>query len=400
MVAVRSGAEDFFGSVSSAEGYRWTPPQRAGNARPPRTPAPTSHATRRSCVARAFGWLLTFAGLLAALFCGVQGYRVSHANSRPIAELRPGQKVVTDASHAALAAADADPLLAGLPKSEQVDPLTWKLIRLRAELTWDDGTLDDVNVETLQPPEWLAENSIRVGGDAPIPLDLVEMGLPDDLRARVLEIAPCPPIQPGPGRIVLTTVNHSNADVLELTLRDARGRQDTVRTTSGHKFYSASRTAWLSAADLREGELLDGSNAPVTLTASRRLPGIHRVFNMTVQGDHVYRVGELRTLVHNDCLSYARSVLGRRPNGAIIQMRLAGVPQTGPLPGYPVTGLHGMRDRVSAYIHCFHLENGVLRDPAHPRGILVEAWLAEYARLNGMSITQVLDNINFLPYIP
>jgi hypothetical protein len=34
----------------------------------------------------------------------------------------------------------------------KVDPATWKKIRLRALASWDDGTVDDVNVETLQPP--------------------------------------------------------------------------------------------------------------------------------------------------------------------------------------------------------------------------------------------------------
>ncbi len=34
-------------------------------------------------------------------------------------------------------------------------------------------------------------------------LPLVEMGLPEDLRAEVLTIEPCPPIAEGPGKVVL-----------------------------------------------------------------------------------------------------------------------------------------------------------------------------------------------------
>lgn len=75
---------------------------------------------------------------------------------------------------------------------------------------WADGTVDDVNVRTLQPPEWLEAFDARVGAEVPLPLDLVEMGLPADLTAKVLSIEPCPPIDDGPGRVVLTTVKHLN----------------------------------------------------------------------------------------------------------------------------------------------------------------------------------------------
>jgi hypothetical protein len=31
------------------------------------------------------------------------------------------------------------------------------------------------------------------------------------------------------------------------------------------------------------------------------LPGIHRVYNLTVEGEHVYYVGEYYALAHNNC---------------------------------------------------------------------------------------------------
>jgi hypothetical protein len=238
---------------------------------------------------------------------------VSHDTTQTIADLRVGQKVITDAPWQALAAdresqveresGEAHKAAVTLPPDERVDPATWKLVRLRAELRWDDGTLDDVNVETLQAPEWLLANGVRVGGQVPIPLDLVEMGLPGNLQAAVLAIEPCPAIASGPGRIVLTTVNHLNADVYELTIRDSHGRQETIRTTGGHKFYSATRNAWISAAQLQPREQLYGLAGPLHVVSLKRLPGAQRVYNMSVQGEHVYRVSCLAALVHNqNCL--------------------------------------------------------------------------------------------------
>ncbi|MCL4207998.1 MAG: DUF2380 domain-containing protein, partial [Pirellulaceae bacterium] len=153
---------------------------------------------------------------------------------------------------------------------------------------------------TLQPPEWLSMHNIRIGGPAPLPLDLLEMGLPQDLGATVLAIEPCPPLVPDAGQTVLTTVNHLSDDVHELTIRDSQGNRETIRTTSGHKFYSTTRTAWLAASDLQPGEHLDSHAGSLELVSFHPYPGRHRVYNLTVQNDHVYRVSNLAALVHNN----------------------------------------------------------------------------------------------------
>jgi len=181
----------------------------------------------------------------------------------------------------------------------QVDPTTWRKLVLRAEEVWDDGTIDDINVETLQPPEWLTEHNVRVGASVPMPLDLVEMGLPETLHAQVLAVEPCPPIRCGPGRVVLTTVNHLNNYVLELTMEDSSGWRRTIRPTGFHKFYSLSQQDWISAEQLRTGEQLQGLARAITVRAMRRVPGTHRVYNLTIEGEHVYNVSVLGALTHN-----------------------------------------------------------------------------------------------------
>ncbi|GIW98369.1 MAG: hypothetical protein KatS3mg111_1702 [Pirellulaceae bacterium] len=179
-------------------------------------------------------------------------------------------------------------------------PETHKLLTIQRFQVWEDGTVDDINVRTVQSNQWCEAVEASEGAEVPLPLDLVDMGLPEGLTGTVLSIQQCPQPPPGPGRLVLTTVNHLNRDVIELDLRGPDGRLETLRPTGNHKFYSVTRNAWLSAAELVEGEQLDGVGGLVTVVARRTLPGTHRVYNLTVQGEHLYRVATSGVLVHNN----------------------------------------------------------------------------------------------------
>ncbi len=126
------------------------------------------------------------------------------------------------------------------------------------------------------------------------------MGLPQGLLARVQSNDPCPALAQRPGRVVLTTVSHLNSNVWEIDLADERGMARTIRPTGTHKFYNASRREWTSAKDLKPGERLRGILGSAAVRSVARVPGVHRVYNMTVEADHVYRVSDLCVLVHND----------------------------------------------------------------------------------------------------
>ncbi len=184
-----------------------------------------------------------------------------------------------------------------------VDPATWNRLHLRAEAVWDDGTIDDINIATLQSPEWIVRHEARVGATVPIPLDLVEMGLPVDMRAKVLAIERCPAIEAGAGRVVLTTVNHLNRDAYQITVEDAQGRREVSRPTGLHKFYRPTDGQWISAREIQPGDKLrDVNGHAITVVSVQPLPGVHRVYNLTVEGEHVYHVSTLGLLVHNnDC---------------------------------------------------------------------------------------------------
>jgi len=139
----------------------------------------------------------------------------------------------------------------------------------------------------------------RVGGLVPLPVDLLDMGLPSDVYGTVTSNEPCPTITAGPGRLVLTTVSHLNRDVRELALQGASG-SEVVRPTGLHKFYREHSGEWVSAQDLLPGEILRGKFGPVTVTGNLALPGVHRVYNLTVEGEHTYEVSNLGVVVHNN----------------------------------------------------------------------------------------------------
>jgi hypothetical protein len=201
-----------------------------------------------------------------------QPYAVHHQS---IDHVRVGQRVLTP--HTDL----------GRSTPTSVNPATWKLVTMRLISRWPDGTQDDTQIQTLQPPVWLQEQHVAVGARVAVPLDLEEMGVPD-APAEVLAIAPCPKIDDGPGRVVLTTVNHLNNFLFDLKVQGERAPPQALKVTGWHKLYSQDRQDWVSVCDLHEGEALQGHDGPLQVASLGRLPGTIRVYNLTVEDEHVY----------------------------------------------------------------------------------------------------------------
>src|SRR5262249_8722175 len=150
----------------------------------------------------------------------------------PIESLRVGQRVVTRSEED------------GSEQPSAVDAATWRKVHLRADTAWDDGTVDIIDVETLQPPEWVAQHLAQVGADGPRRLGRVEMGRPADWRAGVAANEPCPSIAKGPGRVVLTTVDHLNHDIRKLSFADSQSRAQVLYPTGLHKFKKVDGGRW------------------------------------------------------------------------------------------------------------------------------------------------------------
>src|SRR5487761_1215010 len=298
-------------STAAAQEARRRPKQAKRTAQATRLESPSGEPRRhprRAASSRHTGaaWLVACL-VLAALFglrppaapqpatlgsargVGISAAAPRHV-TRSIEEIRVGQRVLGE-----------NPDLAEWEHGTQtaVDPAAWRLVRLRAEGRWDDGTLDTVEVETLQPLSWIAASGARVGRSVPIPCDLEELALPLDLHGTVTAIEPCPMLEDGLGHLVQLTVNHLNNTVYDLVVAESAGRSETINPTGIHRFYSDTRRDWVAAQNLRIGETLRGLDGPLTVARLSRRPGTDRVYNMAVEGEHVYHVSAAGALVHN-----------------------------------------------------------------------------------------------------
>ncbi len=182
-----------------------------------------------------------------------------------------------------------------------VSPSSWKRLMLRLQKNRGDGTADVVMVDILQPAYWISKFSAQVGAKVPIPPDLEELGLTDDPDARfdVMAVGPCPPIRDGPGRVVIATPTHLNNYIFELEVEEITGHREILHPTGIHRFWSEDRNRWVRTDKLQPGEHLRGRCAPVTVISTRQHFGVDRVYNLTVEGEHVYFVSGVDLLTHN-----------------------------------------------------------------------------------------------------
>lgn len=91
----------------------------------------------------------------------------------------------------------------------------------------------------------------------------------------------------------------SNNDLYEVSFVEGG---TPLRGTGGHPLYSLDRDSWVSVRDLQVGERLQTAEGAVTIEALEKVRGLHRVYNLEVEGDHDYLVGEAGARTHNTCL--------------------------------------------------------------------------------------------------
>jgi hypothetical protein len=77
------------------------------------------------------------------------------------------------------------------------------------------------------------------------------------------------------------------------------GEGKPVGVTGTHPFWSEDRRAWMPAKDLRVGERLRGLGGASGVRALALRGRPEPVYNIEVEGDHCYRVGQQGLLVHN-----------------------------------------------------------------------------------------------------
>lgn len=130
--------------------------------------------------------------------------------------------------------------------------------------------------------------------------------------AIVVAIELCPPIAPGPGRVVLTTTKRYGQPVLALQLAESG---EALELTPGHRLFSEVRADWVPAADLKIGEELRTQSGRVTLSRIAELNGLHTVFNLEVETDHCYFAGGARILSHNNSCAAGSEKVAKAING-------------------------------------------------------------------------------------
>ena len=168
------------------------------------------------------------------------------------------------------------------------DPAIWRRLELRAPKT--DGSWADVVL--LRPLSWLQEQQAEVGGH--VWISVPECSI--DGHATVLAIGPCPPIPPGPGRVVTGTFRHASARVLDLQID---GLAEPIGATANHPFWSEDRQEFVRADGLEIGERLRTLHGAARLIDTVPRSGTEPVYNLEVQTEHVYHVTDAGVLVHN-----------------------------------------------------------------------------------------------------
>jgi RHS repeat-associated protein len=190
------------------------------------------------------------------------------------------------------------------------DFTTWKRVRLRQARVGESA----VEMELLRPATWIEKVGARVG--ATIGCTLPEAGICG--RVEVVAVEACPMIPRGPGRVVTGTFRR--ADVTGLVEVAVAGLAEPIVGTEGHPFWSEDRQDYIPAAQLHVGErmrMLKGGTASVARVQAQ--PGCATVYNIEVQGEHVYYVSELGLLVHNIC---NRSLGQGTPEELVVQGRI------------------------------------------------------------------------------
>lgn len=139
----------------------------------------------------------------------------------------------------------------------------------------------------------MREQGVQPGGVIRFTLPELELDGPAD----VLAVEPCPAVQPGRGRVITGTFATARCEALQIRLA---GRDEVLEPTPPHRFYSETRQDWVAAKDLRPGERLrTASGEPATVESVGLKPGRHAVYNLEVESEHQFFVGQCGALVHN-----------------------------------------------------------------------------------------------------
>ena len=146
-------------------------------------------------------------------------------------------------------------------------------------------------VTLLRDKAWLIENRIRKGGTFAI--SMPEMGVEGEAS---IDSVSSFQISKGQGQLVTATFHHSSGEVYDLYLKDC---DEPIGVTANHPFWSVDRVGWVPAANVQFGETLMAIRAKTLVERHAKRNNFEDVYNIEIEGDHVYRVHKHGVLVHN-----------------------------------------------------------------------------------------------------
>jgi hypothetical protein len=232
--------------------------------------------------------------------------------ARPIEEVGLGERVLTAEAGGAQESGTA-----------VMDPASWRAYALR--MTRADGTV--TRVDLLRPAGWEQVMAQGPDGRRTIHLELPEMGVSGE--AEVLAVSPCPPVEPGVGRVVTGSFRKERNHGLRALHVSVEGEVSCLRVTSGHPVWSVTRGAWIGAGELVPGEALAAWRGESVAVLANLPEADTATWNLEVENEHVYRVGPAGILVHNTCPT-PKELFEGGGAGAAKKTLYRGVPKTGP----------------------------------------------------------------------
>ena len=212
----------------------------------------------------------------------------------------------------------------------EFDPKTWRVHRFLMSKPIGGW----LKIGLARPVAWI--ESVERNDSGQVWLEFEELGIADWATLQATE--PCPSDILGEGRLVTGTFEHSSGEVLNLFIAC---KANPIGSTANHPFWSEDRQDFVQAGSLNPGEhlrLADGRTTTLERTEpiAEQLP----VYNLEVDGEHVYFVGESGVLVHNNGEVYVRELRGRqlKPeyNGSEIRRLKKDMKKNGFNPEHPI----------------------------------------------------------------
>lgn len=185
--------------------------------------------------------------------------------------------------------------------------------RVRLFMKKEDGS--DVKIVLLREADWVQAEGIEPGGSAY--LNMPEQGTIGEATVEAVDsVLVFKRANEAGLRMITGTFRHSEGWAGDLKLK---GESKPIVVTPGHLFWSEDRQDWVSVGDLEPGETVKTLKGTTTVESYTMRDEPEPVYNLEVEHDHVYRVGDQGILVHNTsnpcaCLptvKFSRSVLPR-----------------------------------------------------------------------------------------